>query len=83
MSAAVIKVSPSILLKLDLCLFVCFSQVLLKLFTFLINTADKEIYNLNNHTWVNFRNKKKTYLPHPLKIHMKNQISVILSVAVI
>ena len=24
---------------------ICFSQVLLKLFTFLINTADKEIYN--------------------------------------
>ena len=25
---------------------ICFSQVLLKLFTFLINTADKEIYNI-------------------------------------
>ena len=24
----------------------CFSQVLFKLFTFLINTADKEIYNI-------------------------------------
>ena len=27
---------------------ICFSQVLLKLFTFLINTADKEIYNIFN-----------------------------------
>ena len=27
---------------------ICFSQVLLKLFTFLINTADKEMYNFNN-----------------------------------
>ena len=26
---------------------ICFSQVLLKLFTFLINTADKEIYNIS------------------------------------
>ena len=26
----------------------CFSQVLLKLFTFLINIADKEIYNIFN-----------------------------------
>ena len=25
---------------------ICFSQVLLKLFTFLVNTADKEIYNI-------------------------------------
>ena len=28
---------------------ICFSQVLLKLFTFLINTADKEIYNIFNN----------------------------------
>ena len=27
---------------------ICFSQVLLKLFTSLINTADKEIYNIFN-----------------------------------
>ena len=27
---------------------ICFKQVLLKLFTFLINTADKEIYNIFN-----------------------------------
>ena len=27
---------------------ICFIQVLLKLFTFLINTADKEIYNIFN-----------------------------------
>ena len=26
---------------------ICFSQVSLKLFTFLINTADKEIYNID------------------------------------
>ena len=31
--------------KLDM-----FSQVLLKLFVFLINTADKEIYNIFTHT---------------------------------
>ena len=28
---------------------ICFSEVLLKLFTSLINTADKEIYNIFNH----------------------------------
>ena len=27
---------------------ICFSEVLLKLFTFLINTEDKEIYNIFN-----------------------------------
>ena len=27
---------------------ICFNQVLLKLFTFFINTADKEIYNIFN-----------------------------------
>ena len=27
---------------------ICFSKVLLKLFAFLINTADKEIYNIFN-----------------------------------
>ena len=27
---------------------ICFSQVSIKLFTFLINTADKEIYNIFN-----------------------------------
>ena len=32
----------------DLAYSICFSQVLLKLFTFLINTADKEIYNIFN-----------------------------------
>ena len=29
---------------------ICFSQVLLKLFTFLINTADKEIYKQDKQT---------------------------------
>ena len=32
----------------DSAYLICFSQVLLKLFTFLINTADKEIYNIFN-----------------------------------
>ena len=32
----------------DLAYSICFSQVLFKLFTFLINTADKEIYNIFN-----------------------------------
>ena len=31
----------------DFAYSICFSQVLLKLFTFLINTADKEIYNIS------------------------------------
>ena len=30
----------------DSAYWICFSQFLLKLFTFLINTADKEIYNI-------------------------------------
>ena len=34
--------------NLDPAYSICFSQVLLKLFTFLINTADKEIYNIFN-----------------------------------
>ena len=33
-------------------IFICFSQVLLKLFTFLINTADKEIYNIFNSFFI-------------------------------
>ena len=34
--------------NLDSACSICFSQVILKLFTFLINTADKEIYNIFN-----------------------------------
>ena len=34
--------------NLDSAYSICFSQVLLKLFNFLINTADKEIYNIFN-----------------------------------
>ena len=35
--------------NMDSAYSICFSQVLLKLFTFLINTADKEIYNIFNN----------------------------------
>ena len=34
--------------KLDSAYSICFSQVLLTLITFLINTADKDIYNIFN-----------------------------------
>ena len=34
--------------NLDSAYSICLSQVLLKLFTFLINTADKEIFNIFN-----------------------------------
>ena len=34
--------------NLDSAYLICFSQVLLKLFTFLIHTADKEKYNIFN-----------------------------------
>ena len=49
---------------------ICFGQVLLKLFTFLINTADKEIYNIFNSflfpyyfntNWTNKQTNKHTH----------------------
>ena len=44
---------------------ICFSQVLFKLFTFLINTADKEIYNIfNSFLFPYYFNKKPDKQTH-------------------
>ena len=55
---------------------ICFCQVLLKLFTFLINTADEEIYNIFNsflfpYYFITNRINKQTHINRVLIIKIR------------
>ena len=62
---------------------ICFGQVLLKLFTFLINTADKEIYNIFNsflfpyYFNTNRTNKQTNTQTHKHKLSFSNNKDVV------